>query len=483
MQECVYVVQQSGYARERREHWNTVAQNPVSSNGRRAYHSLLAKKYRLLIPEHSRVLELGCGQGDLLAALNPSYGLGVDLSPNMIELAKRKHPGLVFNEMDVQTGVLEGEFDFIILSDVLNDLWDVQRVFERLKPCCHSGTRIIINVWSRVWQIPLSALRNAGFAQPLLEQNWFSPDDITNVLKLTGFELITDFGEILLPLDLPFLSTVFNRYLSKLPFANAMCLTHFFVARPELQSTNNNRKMEMPAVSVVVPARNEAGHISDIIARIPEMGAGTEIVFVEGNSTDDTWKVIQEEVAKYPDKKIKTLQQKGKGKGDAVRCGFAVASGDILMILDADLTVPPEDLPLFFDALQSGNCEFANGVRLVYPMEKKAMQFSNLVANKLFSILFSWLIGQSIKDTLCGTKVLRKEDYQKIVTNRNFFGDFDPFGDFDLIFGAAKLNLKIRDIPIRYRDRVYGETNIRRWSHGFLLLRMVLFAANRIKFV
>ncbi|MDP2724847.1 MAG: glycosyltransferase family 2 protein [Syntrophales bacterium] len=177
------------------------------------------------------------------------------------------------------------------------------------------------------------------------------------------------------------------------------------------------------------------------------------------------------------------LRQSGVGKGDAVRLGFAHAKGDILMILDADLTVPPECLPRFYDVLHRGKGEFANGVRLVYPMEKEAMRFLNLMGNKFFSRAFSWLLGQPIKDTLCGTKTLWKSDYDRIVANRSHFGDFDPFGDFDLLFGAAKLNIKIHEVPIRYMERSYGATNIQRWRHGWLLLKMVFFAVRRIKFV
>ena len=212
------------------------------------------------------------------------------------------------------------------------------------------------------------------------------------------------------------------------------------------------------------------------------MGAGTELIFVEGGSTDRTFETIVDEIRQHPEKRVTVYQQTGKGKGDAVRLGFSKASGDVLMILDADMTVPPENLTMFFNALVSGKGEFINGVRLVYPMEGEAMRFWNLVGNKFFSLAFSWLLGQSIKDTLCGTKVLSRRNYQKIAANRTYFGEFDPFGDFDLIFGAAKQNLKIVDLPIRYRDRLYGETNISRWRHGIILLRMVIFAASKIKF-
>jgi glycosyltransferase involved in cell wall biosynthesis len=236
-------------------------------------------------------------------------------------------------------------------------------------------------------------------------------------------------------------------------------------------------------VSVVIPARNEAGNIEAAVLRTPNMGAGTELIFVEGHSKDNTWEEIERVAAKYPDRRIKTLRQAGRGKGDAVRAGFAVAEGDLFMILDADLTVPPEEMVKFYDAVVSGRTEFANGSRLVYPMEKAAMQFLNMMANKIFGILFSHILGQHMKDTLCGTKVLRRGDYERIAANRGYFGEFDPFGDFDLLFGAARLNLQIVDIPVRYRDRSYGTTNIQRWSHGWLLLRMVIFAARKIKFV
>lgn len=250
------------------------------------------------------------------------------------------------------------------------------------------------------------------------------------------------------------------------------------IARPE------NACIEtQPTVSVVVPARNEAGNIPSIFNRLPGMGSGTELVFVEGHSKDDTAATIEREIVKHEDWSCKFLQQTGEGKADAVRLGFKNATGDILMILDADLTVPPEDLPRFYQALVSGKGEFINGVRLIYPMERQAMRFANLLGNKFFSLAFSWLIGQPIKDTLCGTKVFWRTDYEKIAANRSYFGDFDPFGDFDLIFGAAKLSLKITDLPIRYRERTYGTTNIQRWKHGWLLLKMVWFAAIRLKFI
>jgi glycosyltransferase involved in cell wall biosynthesis len=256
-------------------------------------------------------------------------------------------------------------------------------------------------------------------------------------------------------------------------------MTVFVIARATRRQAHT-RKL---TTSVVIPARNEAGNIRSAVERTPELGVRTELIFVEGHSTDHTWAEIQRVQQDFPERRIKSLQQSGKGKGNAVREGFAAATGDILFILDADLTMPPEELPKFYEIVVRGQAEFANGCRLVYPMEARAMRFFNLCANKTFGFLFSWLMGQPIKDTLCGTKVLRREHWDKIQRNRSYFGDFDPFGDFDMLFGADKLNLKIADVPIRYRERTYGTTNIQRWRHGLLLLRMVIFAARKLKFV
>jgi glycosyltransferase involved in cell wall biosynthesis len=303
-------------------------------------------------------------------------------------------------------------------------------------------------------------------------------EDLRNLLYLSNLELIRQTHEILWPFWAPGLKELANRYLVKLTPFRWLAMSNILIARPMAAPV-----WQEPVVTVVVPARNEEGNIPQIVDRVPQMGAGTELIFVEGNSTDDTWGAIQRELALRPGVRAKAFKQSGKGKGDAVRKGFQEASGDVLMILDADLTVAPEDLPRFYEAWRSGHAEFVNGVRLVYPMEDRAMRFFNHVGNKFFSLAFSWLLGQNIKDSLCGTKVLSRQHYRMIAANRSYFGEIDPFGDFDLLFGAAKYNLKIVDLPVRYQERVWGETNIRRWSHGMLLLRMIVKATKKIKFV
>jgi glycosyltransferase involved in cell wall biosynthesis len=321
-----------------------------------------------------------------------------------------------------------------------------------------------------------------NLANQSLNQNWLTLADLDNMLALGGFEVVRQWQEVLFPPALPLIAPFCNRYLVKLWPLRHLALTNFIVARLGPEAGTQARNPE-PLVSVIVPARNEAGNIENVVRRVPEMGAGTEIVFVEGHSRDDTYAAIEAAIARHPERRMRLLRQSGAGKGDAVRLGFAEAKGGVLMILDADLTVAPEDLPRFYRALRSGRGEFINGVRFVYPMEKQAMRFLNFLGNKFFSIAFSWLLGQNVKDTLCGTKVLSRADYDTIAANRAYFGDFDPFGDFDLIFGAAKLDLKIVDMPVRYHERIYGQTNIQRWSHGMLLLRMFAFALRRLKFV
>jgi ubiquinone/menaquinone biosynthesis C-methylase UbiE len=473
----------SEFVSSRKLHWDAVSGTLVRKLALRdTYRNRVHAAYRFAIPAGSRVLEVGCGTGDLLAALAPAYGLGVDCSPKMVQLARQRHPTLEFVEADVfddQTlaRCIGEPFDAIVLSDFLGDVWDANQVFESIKPFCGPDTRLVINSYSRVWEIPLKAAAALGLATRRLTQSWLTVNDISEMLVLSGFDVVSVKQEVVFPIPFPVIETIANRYLAKLAPFLFFAMTNVIVAR-------HKPTVQMPlSVSVIVPARNEAGNIKQIIERVPQMGAGTELIFVEGHSSDDTYATIERELSQRNDPSVRLFRQSGKGKGDAVRLGFKEARGDILMILDADLTVPPETLPRFYEAIASGAGEFINGVRLVYPMEDQAMRPLNFLGNKFFSLAFSWLLGQSIKDTLCGTKVLKKSAYEKIARNRAYFGDFDPFGDFDLLFGAAKQQMKILGVPIRYHARTYGETNIERWKHGWLLLRMVVFAARRIKFV
>lgn len=462
-----------------REHFNRLA-------GQRAHWMRKAADYyrdqeryvKFLVPEGLKVLEIGSGLGDLLAALRPTRGVGVDFSENMVGEASRRYPSLEFRVGDAETLDLHETFDVIVVADVLGYLLDVEAAFRRLHRCCTAETRVIIAYYNYLWEPILRFAEKIGMKMPQPEQSWLSPADIANLLHLADFEVVKTERRLLLPIRVPFLSSVMNRLLAYVPFMNKLCLCQYLVARPRIRET-----ARVYSSTIVIPCRNERGNIEPAVRRIPRFGGHQEIIFVDGHSTDGTPDEIRRVMVAYPGKDIKFLVQDGKGKGDAVRKGFAHATGDILMILDADLTMPPEDLPKFYDGIASGKGEFINGCRLVYPMESQAMRVLNLMGNKFFSMAFSWLLNQRIKDTLCGTKVLFRRDYERLAANRQYFGDFDPFGDFDLLFGASKLNLHILEIPIRYQDRTYGTTNIQRFAHGWLLLKMTVYGFFRLKAV
>lgn len=447
----------------------------------RYYWHDIVKYLNYFINNDDIILEIGCGTGWTLSKLKGKRKVGFDFSSKMLEEAKKEHPSLELYEMEAENITLDEKFDVVIISNVIGYFDNVLDVFNSLKRVCKPSTRIIITYYSSLWEPALKLGEFLRIKKRIPSQNWLSITDIKNLLYLSEFEPFQSNRRILIPFNVPVVSYLVNKFIARLPFFNYFCLNEFVFARPLFH--HKEQRQAQYSTSVVIPARNESGNIEDAILRIPEFGKHVEIIFVEGNSTDDTWDKIKEIQHKYKDTHdIKIIQQDGKGKGDAVRKGYENATGDILMILDADLTVPPEELPKFYNAIASGKGEFINGSRLVYPMEKNAMRPLNFLGNHFFSKMFTWILGQPIKDTLCGTKVMFRKDYEKLARNRSFFGEFDPFGDYDLLFGAYKLNLKIIDLPIRYKERTYGDTNISRFKHGFLLLRMVAFAAAKIKF-
>jgi ubiquinone/menaquinone biosynthesis C-methylase UbiE len=454
-----------------------------SARRHRYFHRRMAHLLsRYVLPGQS-VLDIGCGNGQMLAALAPSRGVGLDITPAAIEEASSGFSDLSFHQAAVEE--LEslglGQFDYVILSGVLQQLYDLHTALARIQSVCHNQTRLILCTYSRLWQPIVALAEKLGLKCRVPDESWLPSDEIPNILAQTNFQVVRQTPCILCPVGIPLLSNFLNRWIAPLPGIRHLCLCTLTIAR-STEAVPQQPSVE--SVSIVVPVCNEAGNIGPLLQRLPMMAKSQEVIFVEGNSTDNTWEIIQKTINDYPGPmKLRALQQTGRGKGDAVRTGFAAATGDIFAILDGDLSVPPEELPRFMDVIRNNKCEFANGSRLVYPMEKQAMQFLNMIANKFFGWTFTYLLGQSLRDTLCGTKVLRRSDYLRIEAQRNYFGDFDPFGDFDLLFGAARLDLKILDVPVHYKQRTYGATNISRFRHGVLLLRMCLFAARKIKFV
>jgi SAM-dependent methyltransferase len=464
-----------------RRHFDRVArQRTMPPELHRYYYEDLYRSIRSQVPPGSSVLDLGCGDGTLLASLRPSRGVGIDFSFPMVVRARRRHPHLEFVCGDVERLPVAGTFDYVIASNVVGYLLDVQEFFQRLQDVTHPSSRVLVAYYNFAWEPLLWLAAELGLKAREPIQSWLSNDGLSSLVELTEFEVVKAGYRTPIPIGPAPLTRPLNHALSAVPLLNRLGLISLVTARP--------RKVEVPprvadpTCTVVIPARNERGNVQDAIRRMPPMGRHTEVIFVEGHSTDGTYEEIERVIAENPGLDIKATRQDGSGKGDAVRKGFELATGDVLMILDADLTVPPEDLPKFWSALVEERGEFINGTRLVYPMEDEAMRLANLAGNKVFSLIFSWILGERITDTLCGTKVLWASDYRRIAANRAVFGEFDPFGDFDLLFGAAKLGLKIREVPVRYRERTYGTTNIDRWRHGLLLARMAWIGARRLRF-
>lgn len=441
------------------------------------YYKLVENYFRFYVPEGTEsVLVVGCGTGELLAALKPKRGVGIDISPRMIEEARKQYPEYEFHTMDAENIELGEQFDVVILADVIGYFEDIQKAFENIRTVCHHETRMMIMYYNIFWRFPLRIAEQLKLKMTQPIAAWLELEDIANLLHLSGFELIRKNFKILLPVYIPLVSFFCNYFLANMPLLWKLSLVEIVSARLQPSAERVER-----SVTVLIPTKNERGNVVPALERLPKFGTHQEIMFVDGHSTDGTIEEVQKQMELHPDKDIKFYLQDGKGKGDAVRKGYGLAQGEILMILDADLTVPPEELPKFYEAIVTGKGEFINGSRLVYPLGERSMRFLNILGNKFFSVAFTYLLEQRFKDTLCGTKVLTKTNYDKVAANRHYFGDFDPFGDFDLIFGAAKLNLKIVEVPIRYQERVYGETKISRFKEGWILLKMCVYAYKKIK--
>ena len=442
------------------------------------YRKELLKLSSHIIPLHASIIEFGSKGGELLSALSNKVKVGVEYDAGLISYAKKRHPQIRFIKGDNLNSLKGKKFDYILLTNILSEVEDIQIFLKGIKKISHEDTKIVVFYFNLLWKPALDLGEKLGLKMSLdKDPNWLSVRELENLFHIESYEVVRWDRSFLAPYNFPFVSDFVNKYVAPLPFINNLCLINYSIFRLKPRKKNYS-------TSVVIPARNEEGNIRGILQKIPKLGTSTEVIFVEGFSKDNTYLAIKDEIKKYKGPlSLRLFKGRRRGKGSAVRLGFSKAAGELLMILDADLTVAPSELPKFYDAASLGLGDLIIGSRLIYPMEKDAMRFLNYVGNRFFSWAFTFLLGQSIKDTLCGTKVILKRDYSKIVKNRKIFGDFDPFGDFDLIFGAAKLNLKILEIPVRYRERTYGKTNISRFEHGLLLLRMLFPAAKKLKFM
>jgi hypothetical protein len=409
-----------------------------------------------------------------LAAVKPCVGKGVEICDEIVNIARQRNSSFEFavafpDQQDFQRAFKpEERFDYILLNDI-GDTVDVLQALRNLRPLCLRHTRLLIQTYNHLWEPLVTFAEWLGMKVPRTEQNWLSTSDIQDLLKLAGFEALQTHRIVLFPKYFPLLSAFLNRFCARLPFLSKFCMTQVVVARmlpPPVLS-------EELSVSVVIPCKNEKGNIEDAVRRIPDLAGRTELIFCDDRSSDGTAEEVLRVQALYPDKEIRLERGPGVCKSRNVWTGFEAATGDILMILDADLTTIPEELPYFTDVIVSGQAEFINGSRLVYPVPKAAMNTMNMLGNKFFSVAFTYLLGQRVKDTLCGTKVLWKSDWERIKPLLGSWGTEDRWGDYELLFGAAKLNLKIVDLPVHYQERVYGSTKMTRvFRNGLVMLKM-----------
>jgi hypothetical protein len=462
----------------RRAHQTTIAARRgewIRSN--EYFYHRLKRMLQFIVEPHKRVLEIRCEMGDQLASLIPSYGVGVEISDAMVECARQQHPELHFVRSDPEDLDLHETFDYILLNHIF-DTVDILQVMERIRNHCAPETQLIVINYNYLWQPILALASKIGLRSRFVEPNWVSENDIRGFLKLAGFRPVRKHRLILSPKWLPVISSVMNDFLARLPAFRRLCLMQVMVARP-LQSPRHEEDL---TVSVIVPCRNEEGNVQQAAERIPAMGRHTEIIFCDDKSTDGTVAEVHRVQALYPQKDIRLVASPGICKAENVWTGFRAARGDVLMILDADLAVMPEELPMFLRALAGSRGDFINGSRLVYPVQKNAMKMANLIGNKFFGLLFSFLLDQRIKDTLCGTKVFWRKDWMRLEPNLGTWGLKDLWGDYELLFGATKLHLEIAEVPVHYQERIHGVTKMTKvFSNGFRMLRICWYAWRRLE--
>jgi hypothetical protein len=461
----------------RRRHQESVA--PQRSKWIRAnkyFYGRIQRLLQFIVEPGKRVLELRCETGDFLASTKPAFGVGVEISDAMVACAQAEHPELSFMKSDPEELELNEAFDYIVFDHIF-DTVDILRAFERVRAHSHAETTLVIINYNHFWQPILELATKLGLRSRFVEPNWVSENDVRGFLRLAGFRPVRKHRLLLFPKYIPVLSSFINDFLARLPGLGRLCLMQVMVARPIVSPVHESEV----TVSVVVPCRNEAGNVQSAVERIPDMGARTEIIFCDDKSTDGTADEVRRMQKHYPEKEIRLVDGPGICKAENVWTGFRAARGDVLMILDADLTVMPEELPVFFRALVQKHGGFINGSRLVYPMQQTAMKFANIIGNKFFSVVFSFLLDQRIKDTLCGTKVMWRKDWLRLEPYIGSWGIQDLWGDYELLFGASKLHLDIVEVPVHYQERIHGVTKMTRvFSNGWRMLRICWYAWLRL---
>lgn len=461
----------------RRQHQDrTAAERGRWIEANRYFYDRVKTLLQFIVEPDSRVLEIRCLNGDTLGSLRPSRGVGVEIGEAMVGIARERHPDLQYVCCDPEELELGEKFDYIIFNHVF-DTVDILKALERARAHCTPETCFIIINYNQLWQPILELASKLRLRSRFVEPNWVNENDLRGFLKLAGFRPVHKHRLLLIPKRIPLISWLLNEVIARLPGLRRLCMMQVMVARPMGEA----RKPEETSVSVIVPCRNEVGNIRPAVERIPEMGKFTEIIFCDDKSTDGTANEVRRMQQEHPWKNIRLVNGPGICKAENVWTGFRAASGDIIMILDADLSVMPEELPLFFNALVQRRGEFVNGSRLVYPMQERAMKFANMLGNKAFGLAFSFLLDQRIKDTLCGTKGLWRKDWVRLEKHLGSWGIRDLWGDYELLFGASRLQMEIIEIPVHYQERIHGVTKMTRvFANGWRMLAICWHAWFRL---
>ena len=396
---------------------------------------------------------------------------------HLFSYVKGKNKEVIQSIQDIKKYTQANEAALFVFNGTFNFNLDIEGLLNSIKPQLNRSSRLTVVAYNPYLSFLFQIATKLNLRKGETPSTFLTRTDLKNLCFLSGFEIVKFTPAAFLPL--PFIGIYIDKIVRNIPGLNLFSIAAVITLRPIIA------EKELPSLSIVIPARNEKGNIESALKRLAPFSEKIpmEVIFVEGHSSDGTWEEIKRVAPLYTSqfKNIQLFQQTGKGKNDAVRLGFTKASHQLLTILDADLTMPPELLPRFYNAYTEGKADFINGSRLLYPMEGEAMRFLNHLGNIFFAKALSVVLNTHISDSLCGTKLVSAKDYKRFCEWRKDFGDFDPFGDFELIFPAAFLGLGIIDIPIQYKARTYGETNISRFRHGFILLKMTMIGFFKIK--
>ena len=423
------------------------------------YHDNIKTLVKQIIPPSSKVLEIGCATGEILAATKPSLGIGIDLSPKIVKIAKEKFSQYTFFCSSIEDFKYNEKFDYIIMIDLIDHVYDIIEVFESVYNLCTPTTKIILSTINPWWEPVLSLMEKVGGKMPEGPHNFLERRYLTKIVEFLDFSISCSGYMLLFPKYIPIFSFLANAMGTKLWGINKFSFVHYMVLQPLPKNVND---LDL-SCSVVIPCYNEAGNIEEAIRRIPHMGKETEIIVVNDGGTDETANIVKKLQRNYHNLRLIDYTT-NRGKGYAVKQGFDAATKEVIMILDADMSVIPEELPRFFNLLNKGACDFVNGTRMIYLKQDQAMGFLKLLGNKLFALIMTFIAKQNVTDTLCGTKALYKKNYKYIKMG------LDKWGDYDLLFGAIKLGNKIAEIPVHYMARRTGESKMRTVKHGFHLL-------------